>query len=85
VIVVLGYLAALLTTGAAVPQVVQTWRSHEVRGISVPYWVILSSGVALWLVYGLSIGDGPLVAANAVSLALDLTVLWLTFRYRSLR
>lgn len=81
-IAVLGYLAALLTTGAAVPQLVQTWRTHDVRGISIPYWWTLSAGVALWLIYGMYIGSGPLIAANAVSLLLDLTVLWLTFCYR---
>ena len=77
-IVVLGYLAAMLTTGAAIPQVVQTLRTRDVRGVSIPYWWTLSAGVALWLVYG------PLIAANAVSLGLDLTVLWLTFRFRLL-
>jgi uncharacterized protein with PQ loop repeat len=30
------------------------------------------------------IGSGPLIAANGVSLLLDLSVLWLTFRYRML-
>ncbi len=83
-IVVLGYLAAMLTTGAAIPQVVQTLRTRDVRGVSIPYWWTLSAGVALWLVYGLYIGSGPLIAANAVSLGLDLTVLWLTFRFRLL-
>ncbi len=81
-IVALGYLAAVLTSGAALPQVIHTLRSRDVRGISVPYWLTLSAGVALWLIYGLYIGSGPLIAANAVSLGLDLAVLWLTFRYR---
>jgi MtN3 and saliva related transmembrane protein len=84
VIAVLGYLAALLTTGAALPQLVHTLRTRDVRGISIPYWWTLSAGVALWLVYGMYIGSGPLIAANGVSLVLDLTVLWLTFRHRVL-
>jgi MtN3 and saliva related transmembrane protein len=84
VIAVLGYLAALLTTGAAVPQLIQTWRTHDVHGVSIAYWWTLSAGVTLWLIYGMYIGSGPLIAANGVSLLLDLTVLWLTFRYRVL-
>jgi MtN3 and saliva related transmembrane protein len=84
VVAVLGYLAALLTTGAAVPQLVQTLRTRDCRGVSIPYWWTLSAGVALWLIYGMYIGSGPLIAANGVSLLLDLSVLWLTFRYRML-
>ena len=32
-------------------------------------------GVALWLAYGLALGEWPIVAANAVTLALSATIL----------
>lgn len=81
-ITLLGYLAACLTTGSAVPQLIRTLRTRNVSGISLSYWLTLAAGVALWLVYGIVIGSGPLIAANGVSLALDLTVLIFTVRYR---
>jgi MtN3 and saliva related transmembrane protein len=82
VIAVIGYLAALLTSASALPQIIHTVRTRDVRGVSIPYWSTLSVGVALWLVYGFWVGSGPLIAANAVSLALDVAVLTLTLRYR---
>lgn len=38
------------------------------------------TGVAMWLVYGLSIGAAPVVAANAVTLSLAGTVLCLKIK-----
>jgi MtN3 and saliva related transmembrane protein len=83
-IALIGYVAAFLTTVSAVPQIVHTLRTRDVRGISIPMWFSLTSGVALWLVYGIAIRSGPLVASNSVSVALDASVLVLALRYRPL-
>jgi MtN3 and saliva related transmembrane protein len=82
VIAFIGYLAAFLTTASAIPQLVTTLRTHDVRGVSLTYWCTLAIGVAFWLLYGVLIGSGPLIAANAVTLALDVAVLTLTIRFR---
>jgi MtN3 and saliva related transmembrane protein len=39
-------------------------------------------GILLWLAYGTLISDLPLIAANAVTLALAVTMLYLKFRYK---
>jgi MtN3 and saliva related transmembrane protein len=85
VIAVLGYVAAVFTTSSAIPQLVHTLRTREVAGVSIPSWATLSTGAALWLTYGIFIGSGPLIAANAVSLALDLAVLSAALRYRLMK
>ncbi len=79
----IGYLAAALTASSALPQLVQTVRTRDVRGISLASWLTLAAGVALWLVYGAAIGSGPLIVANGVALALDLTIIVLAFRHRT--
>ncbi len=78
----IGYLAAALTASSALPQLLQTLRTRDVRGISIASWLTLATGVALWLVYGAAIGSGPLIVANAFALALDLAILVLAFRHR---
>lgn len=78
----LGLLAATLTTIAFVPQVVRAWRTRSTHDISLPMFVILACGITLWLVYGLLIGDLPLIVANLVTLVLVLTVLFLKLRYK---
>jgi MtN3 and saliva related transmembrane protein len=83
VLVVIGYLAAVLTSASALPQLIRTLRTRDVRGISIPSWLALALGVALWFVYGAAIGSGPLIIANAVGLVLDCAVLVLALRFRT--
>lgn len=71
----LGYPAATLTTLAFVPQAWLTLRTRQVDGISAPTYLVLSLGVALWLVYGLARSDWALVAANGITLPLALSIL----------
>jgi MtN3 and saliva related transmembrane protein len=67
---ILGFAAAFLTTIAFVPQAVRTWTTRETRDLSVWWLLTLAAGVACWLVYGLLIGDAPLIAANGITFGL---------------
>jgi MtN3 and saliva related transmembrane protein len=82
VIATIGYLAAILTTLSALPQLLRILCTRDARGISIQSYVTLSAGVALWLVYGASVGSGPLMFANAISLALDLGIVYCALRAR---
>jgi MtN3 and saliva related transmembrane protein len=42
---------------------------------------IFTTGVALWLAYGMIIGAWPVIAANAVTLALALFILGMKLRF----
>ncbi|HZH43353.1 MAG TPA: SemiSWEET transporter [Lysobacter sp.] len=78
----IGYVAAALTTVAFVPQAFKTIRSKDTRGISLSMYVVFTSGVACWLVYGLMLGSWPMILANVVTFALAATILALKLRYR---
>lgn len=78
----IGYLAAGLTTLSFLPQAWHTFRTRDVGGISLGMYGLFTLGVALWLVYGLLLGAWPIVAANAVTLALALSILVMKLRYR---
>ena len=67
-ITALGYLAASLTTLSFIPQAIKTLRSGDTRSISLRMYVLFTAGIALWGVYGLLTGDGPLIVANAITL-----------------
>ena len=77
----LGYVAAVLTTVAFVPQALKTVRSRDTSGISLGMYVILTTGVALWLVYGLALTALPIILANSITLPLAATILALKLRY----
>lgn len=71
----IGGLAAMLTTASFVPQVWLTVRTRDVSGISLGMYSCFTLGVALWLVYGLSIGSLPVTIANCITLTLALAIL----------
>lgn len=77
----IGYSAAFLTTLSFVPQAWLTFRTHDVSGISLGMYSVFTVGVALWLLYGLMMGAWPIVAANAVTLALAGVILTMKVRY----
>lgn len=70
-----GYVAAALTTCSFVPQAWLTFRSRDVSGISLGMYSVFTTGVALWLAYGVLLRAWPIVLANAVTLALAASIL----------
>jgi MtN3 and saliva related transmembrane protein len=78
----IGYVAATLTTASFVPQAWHTFKTRDVRGISLGMYSAFTAGVAGWLVYGLLMGAWPIVIANAITLALAATILGMKLRYR---
>ena len=79
---ILGFAAGALTTLAFLPQVIKTWRSRRTRDISLGMFVIFSSGVFLWLLYGIQVGAMPIILANSVTLILALTILILKIKHK---
>lgn len=78
----IGYLAATLTTIAFIPQALHTWRLRSAHGISLGMYATFTSGVALWLVYGLILGAWPLIIANIATLTVALFILAMKVRFR---
>ncbi len=77
----IGFCAAFLTTASFIPQAWLTFKTRDVSGISLGMYSAFTLGVALWLVYGLSLGAWPVVVANTVTLALALSILVMKLRY----
>jgi MtN3 and saliva related transmembrane protein len=78
----IGYAAAALSTIAFVPQVLHTWRTRSGRGISLGMYATFTSGVALWLAYGILLDAWPIIVANAITLTLALSLLAMKIHYR---
>lgn len=77
----IGYAAATLTTLSFVPQVWQILKTKHTKDISLRMYLLFTSGVAMWLIYGLILGAWPVVAANCVTLVLAGAVLILKLRH----
>ncbi len=79
---IIGSLAAIFTTVGALPQVIKVVRTQKTRDISLYMYLITTTGVAFWLIYGLMISDIPLIAANAVTFVFVLIVLIYKLKYK---
>ena len=65
-----GLLAGFLTTIAFVPQAWKIWKSKSAKDVSLPTFMAFTSGVALWLAYGILNQELPIIVWNAATLVL---------------
>ncbi|MES2050288.1 MAG: SemiSWEET transporter [Pseudomonadota bacterium] len=72
---IIGYIAACMTTSAFIPQAWMTWKRKHAEGVSLGMYVILVSGIILWLAYGVLLQAWPIIIANAITLMLALFIL----------
>ena len=71
----IGLAAGTLTTLSFVPQVIRAWRTRSVNDLSMEMLVTFNVGVALWTVYGIALGEFPIILTNSITLGLALTLL----------
>lgn len=81
VIDITGYVAAFCTTIAFLPQLIRVIQLRSAREISLGMFSLFSFGVLLWLLYGIWIGSKPVMASNAVTLVLSVSILVLKLKY----
>jgi len=74
-VTLLGFLAAVCTTAAFLPQALKAWKTRGTRDISLLMYLVFMTGVTLWMIYGILISDYPVTIANAITLLLALVIL----------
>jgi MtN3 and saliva related transmembrane protein len=77
----IGLAAATCTTVAYAPQALKAWRSRSTKDVSLSMFVLMVTGIALWLVYGAMLHDLPLIVANTVTLGLAAAILACKLRF----
>lgn len=80
-LMLLGFVATLITTISVLPQVIKIIQLKETREISFLYWGILAVGLILWCSYGILKQDYPIIISNFISLILSLTMILLKVKY----
>jgi MtN3 and saliva related transmembrane protein len=79
-VTLIGFVAALCTTGAIVPQLYKAWSTGKTDDISMRMLLVLAFGLTLWVVYGVLRADIVVIVANGVSLMLIAGLLYLKIR-----
>ncbi|WP_255572417.1 MULTISPECIES: SemiSWEET family sugar transporter [unclassified Cellulophaga] len=79
---IIGTLAGIFTTGAAVPQIIKAWRTKKVKDVSPYMFFVLIAGVSLWTFYGILLKDVPIIITNGISTCLNAIMLILITKYK---
>lgn len=77
----LGYIAAVLTTIAFIPQVIKIYRDKSAKSLSLKTFYIFTLGVVFWLMYGISLLSPPMIVANSITVSLCVAILAMKYRY----
>jgi MtN3 and saliva related transmembrane protein len=71
----IGLIAASLTTASFIPQAWKIIRFRKVKDLSLTMYIMMFTGQGGWLIYGILIGDFPLILANVIGCSLTGTIL----------
>ena len=76
----IGFIAAVCTTFAFLPQVIMVWKTKQTKDLSLRMYTIMFIGLCLWFVYGLRINSLSIVLVNIVTGILVFTILVYIFK-----
>lgn len=82
---ILGYISATITTIAFLPQIIKTFKTKSAKDVSMGMFVLFTTGVFLWIIYGILTNTIPVLIANAVIFCLSLTQIILKIKYDKLK
>ena len=76
-----GFLAALLTTIAFLPQLYKTWKTKSADDVSLIMLILFIIGLFCWIIYGLKINSVPILVANIITFIFNFSILILKITY----
>ena len=76
-----GFLAALLTTIAFLPQLYKTWKTKSADDVSLIMLILFITGLICWIIYGFKINSFPILIANIITFMFNFSILILKITY----
>ena len=76
----IGFIAAVCTTFAFLPQAIKVWKTKQTKDLSLRMYTVMFIGICLWFVYGLRINSLSIIIANIVTGFLVFTILVYIFK-----
>jgi MtN3 and saliva related transmembrane protein len=67
---IIGFLAGIFTTFAALPQILKCVKTKDVSNISLYFLILITTGVFLWFVYGILLNDLMMILFNFIGFIL---------------
>lgn len=79
---IIGLIAAVLTTSAYVPQAYKAWKTKSAGSVSLAMYLIMLTGIILWLVYGIHLNSISMILANSITIILTVIIIIFKLKYK---
>lgn len=79
---IIGIIAAVCTTAAFVPQAYKIWKEKSAKEVSLSMYLVMFTGLILWLCYGFLIDSLSIKLANTVTIMLVFMIIYYKIRYK---
>lgn len=79
---ILGTIAGILTSIAAMPQLIKVLKSKNVNDLSWHMLAILITGLSLWVWYGAIKSEWPIIISNGFAVMVNVSLLICYFKFR---
>lgn len=79
---ILGIVAGLCTSSAMIPQLVKTIKTKQAEDVSILMFVVMLTGNALWIYYGIDKSDLPIISTNILALGLNISLCICKMKYK---
>lgn len=77
---IIGIAAALCTTAAFAPQAYKIYKEKSAKEVSLTMYLVMLTGLILWLIYGIVINSISIKLANTVSIGLVVMIIYYKLR-----
>ncbi|MDD5085268.1 MAG: SemiSWEET transporter [Candidatus Omnitrophica bacterium] len=78
---IVGYIAAISTTVAFIPQLIKSHKTRQTKDISFGMYLLFCFGLLMWTIYGIALKSAPIILANIVTLAMGIYILILKSKH----
>lgn len=72
---IVGYIAAALSVTAFAPQAWKIIKTRDTSGLATPMWILEVCAFALWIAYGVLLGEWPIIIPNVLCFVISLFIL----------
>jgi MtN3 and saliva related transmembrane protein len=79
---IVGLISGAFTTISLVPQIVKIIKTKDTKSISLPMYIIYTTGILGWIIYGFMLNEFALIFSNFFSFAFGLTILTMKLIYK---
>lgn len=72
---IVGYIAAALSVAGFTPQAWKIIKTRDTSGLATPMWIMEVCAFALWIAYGVLLGEWPIIIPNSLCFLIALFIL----------